>query len=63
MNEQALSILLAVICIVFSLGLIGFLIAQYIYRRTHDLPTGDCACCHKGSKKLLKEYHKAYSKK
>ena len=60
MSETALSILLAILCITFSVGLIGFLIARYIYKRKHNLPTGDCAYCHKGTKKMLDEYHKCY---
>lgn len=60
MSETALSILLAVLCIIFSVGLIGFLIASYIYKRKHNIPTGDCAYCHKGTKKMLDEYHKCY---
>lgn len=35
-----------------------FLISRYIYRKVKGLPTGECACCHKSTKKLLKEYHK-----
>ena len=58
MNEQAVSILLAIICILFSLSLIGFLVGRYIYRRAHNLPTGDCECCHINTKKILKKYHK-----
>ena len=62
MSNEALSILLAILCIVFSLSLIGTLVGRYVYKRMHDLPTGDCACCHKNTKKLLKKYHKKYQK-
>ena len=58
MNETAVSILLAIICILFSLSLIGFLVGRFVYRRMHNLPTGDCECCHINPKKILKEYHK-----
>ena len=58
MNETVLSVLLAVICILFSLSLIGYLVGKYIYRRTHNLPVGDCECCHINVKKILKQYHK-----
>ena len=58
MQEQALSTLLAVICILFSLGLIGYLVGSYVYKRKHNLPTGDCACCHINTKKILKQYRK-----
>lgn len=33
------------------------LLARYIYKKKHHLPTGDCAYCHKDKKELLKEYH------
>ena len=62
MSEQAITILLIVISVVFSLSLIGYIVGRYIYRRKHNLPTGDCECCHKGTKKMLKEYHKCCSK-
>lgn len=58
MNETTVSILLAVICILFSLTLIGVLLGRYIYKRMHNLPTGDCACCQINTKKILKKYHK-----
>lgn len=37
---------------------LGVIIGIYIYKKVHHLPTGDCACCHKSSKKLVKQYHK-----
>lgn len=58
MSEQALSILLAIICTLISLGLIGYLVGSYVYKRKHNLPTGDCACCHINTKRLLKQYRK-----
>ncbi len=60
MSGEALSILLMVLTIVFSLGFIGLLVGRYIYKRSHNLPTGDCASCYLKSKKFLKEYHKKY---
>ena len=62
MSGQAISLLLAILTIISSLALIGFLVGIYVYKRKHNLPTVDCACCHKSTKKLLKEYHKCYSK-
>ena len=52
--------ILALEIIVISLVSIFFifLISRYIYRKVKGLPTGECACCHKSTKKLLKEYHK-----
>lgn len=58
MSEQALSILLAIICTLLSLGLIGYLVGSYVYKKKHNLPTGDCACCHINTKRLLKQYRK-----
>lgn len=52
--------ILALEIIVISLVAIFFifLISRYIYKKAKGLPTGECACCHKSTKKLLKEYHK-----
>ena len=58
MSEQVVSILLIVFTVVFSLSLIGYLVGSYIYKRTHNLPTGDCGYCHKKKGQLLKEYRK-----
>ena len=60
MSGEALSIILIVVAIVFSLSLIGYLLGSYIYKRKHHLPTGDCAYCHKNKGQLLKEYRKLY---
>ena len=57
MNEvQVLLIEIAVIVTVIAF--FSFIIGRYVYRKIKGLPTGECACCHKSSKKLLKEYHK-----
>ena len=47
------------ILVLFAVGafLIG-LLGVYVYKKMHHIPTGECACCHKSTKKLLKEYHK-----
>lgn len=58
MSDLTVSIILAIICILFSLSLIGLLVGRYVYKRMHGLPTGDCAACHINTKKLLKQYHK-----
>lgn len=67
MGEEIMSelgaLILEIVVITLVVFFFLFLIGRYIYRKIKGLPTGDCACCHKGSKKLLKEYHKAYSKK
>ena len=58
MNEETVSVILAIICILFSVSLIGFLVGRFVYRRRHGLPTGDCECCHIKTKKMLKKYRK-----
>ena len=56
--SPAVVTLLEVVVIVGVVCFFLFLIGRYIYRKKKGLPTGDCAMCHKSSKKLLKEYHK-----
>ena len=59
MNEvQVLILEIVVITIVISF--LTFLIGRYIYKKIKGLPTGECACCHKSTKQMLKEYHKCY---
>ena len=53
-----IEILVLVLAVGFVLALIGI----DIYRRVKGLPRGECAMCHKNSKKLLKEYHKCCCK-
>ena len=57
------ALILEIVVISASLALVIGLLSRYIYRRIKGLPVGECECCHKGSKKLLKEYHKLYSNK
>ncbi len=52
-----------ILVIISVIAFIGALIGRYIYKRIHHMPTGDCACCHKGTKQMLKEYHNCYNKK
>ena len=58
MSSEAISILLIVVTVIFVVAFFGTLIGRYIYKKIHHLPTGDCACCYKSKKQLLKEYHK-----
>ena len=53
-NPNTLWIEILVIAAVFAF--LGFIIGRYIYKKTHHLPTGDCACGHKSKEQLLKEY-------
>lgn len=55
-NPETLWIEILVIAIIVLF--LGFVIGRYIYKKVHHLPTGECECCHKGTKQLLKEYHK-----
>ena len=59
MNETLLIILVVIAVTAFFASIIGV----YAYKKAHHIPTGECAYCHKGTKKTLKEYHKMYCKK
>ena len=52
-----------ILTIVLTLAFLAMVIGIYIYKRVHHLPTGDCACCHKSKKQLLKDYYKQYPKR
>jgi len=54
---------LEVLVIIAIVSFFAVLIGVYIYKKVHHIPTGDCACCHKSTKQLLKEYHKECSHK
>lgn len=58
MNTLWIEILVIILAVSFVLAVLG----RYIYKKIHHLPTGECECCHKGTKELLKEYHKYNSK-
>ena len=51
-----------VLTILLVILFFALLISRFIYRKAKGLPTGECECCHKGSKKMLDEYHKMYGK-
>ena len=53
-----IEILVVIATVIFLIAVI----ARYIYKKMHHLPTGECECCHKSKKQLLDEYHKMYSK-
>ena len=50
-------LILEIVVISLTVAFFGFLIGRYIYKKVKGLPTGECACCHKSKKQLLKEYH------
>ena len=58
--SDAFSTWLAVIVAIASITFIGALIGIYVYKRKHNIPTGDCAYCHTNKNKILEEYHKKY---
>ena len=47
-----------ILVLVLVIAFLGTLLGIYIYKKIHHLPTGECACCHKSKKQLLKEYKK-----
>ena len=57
MNEVQI-LILEIVVITIVISFFAFLIGRYIYKKIKGLPTGECACCHKSTKQLLKEYHK-----
>ena len=53
-NTIWIEILVLAAVVIFIAAMIGI----YAYKKAHHLPVGECACCHKSTKKMLKEYHK-----
>ena len=53
---------IAIIVVVSLISIVLIVLAVYIKRRIKGEPTGDCAYCHKSTKKMLKQYHKKYQK-
>ena len=62
MFEDPNTIWIEILVLVTIIAFIATIVGIYIYKRVHHLPTGDCACCHINTKKLLKDYHKMYPK-
>ena len=56
---QAYEILLIIAIVAF----VVFIFGREIYKKIKKLPSGECACCHSNSKRLLKNYRKKYGKK
>ena len=59
-NPQTLWIEILVVASVVTF--LAVVLGRYIYKKVHHLPTGECECCHKSTKQLLKEYHKQFEK-
>ncbi len=53
-----LEIIVVIAIVVFFAALIGI----YIYKKAHNIPTGDCASCANKKNALLKAYRKKYKK-
>ena len=62
MFENPNTIWIEILVLVAIISFIAAIIGTYIYKKKHHLPVGECACCHKSTKKLLKEY-KSYCEK
>ena len=61
MFENPNTIWIEILVLVAIIGFVSAIIGVYLYKKVHHLPTGECACCHKSPKKMLKEYHKCCS--
>ena len=62
MFTNAQTLWIEILAIVLVAAFLIAVLARYIYKKINHLPTGECACCHKSKKQLLKEYHKKYQK-
>lgn len=58
MFENPNTIWIEVLVLVAAISFVTLILARYIYKKVHHIPTGDCACHHINVKKILKEYHK-----
>ena len=58
MFENPATLWIEILVVVATAIFFAAILGVYIYKKTHHLPTGECACCHKSKKQLLKEYRK-----
>ena len=63
MFQNANTIWIEIIALIAIVCFLALIVSGYIYKKVRHLPTGDCACCHQGTKKMLKKYHRLYTKK
>ena len=54
--------ILTIVVISLIVAFFGFLIGRYIYKKSHHLPTGECAACASKKNNWVKQYHKKYHK-
>lgn len=47
-----------IIVILIAVGVVLGVIARFVYKRVHHLPTGECSCCSGRMKKNLKKISK-----
>lgn len=52
--------LIEIMVIIACIAIVGGVLGTYIYKRAKGIPTGECAECRKGTKKMLKKYKKMY---
>lgn len=56
------TLLLEIIVLIVVILFLGALLGIYIYKKRHNIPTGDCASCANKKNALLKAYRKKYKK-
>ena len=59
MFENPNTIWIEVLVLIAAISFVTLIVARYIYKKVHHIPTGDCACHHINAKKILKEYRKS----
>ena len=56
------TIWIEVLVLILTAAFFALLIGIRIYKKKHNIPTGDCCECHKKKAKFLNDYHKVYPK-
>jgi hypothetical protein len=51
-----------IIILLIAISVVGFVIINYIYRRVHNKPTGDCKMCTMNSEKTINKIRKELKK-
>lgn len=55
---QPIEIIVIILVALFFIGYIG----SYLYKKKHNMPTGECASCHMDMKRAMKKAKKACNK-
>lgn len=58
MFENANTVWIEILVLVAVALFLLTLFSVYVYKKAHNIPTGECACCHTSGKRLVKQYHK-----